>query len=1229
MKRLSKQFISVLLVLCMVMSFLGVFAAAETVTTAKLVTDVSSLKAGDQIIIAAAGYGYAMSTTQNSNNRGRAEITKSDDGTTITVGEDTQIITLAAGTIDGTFAFVVNDGKYLYAASSSGNYLRSGANLTESASWNITIDASTGIAGIVAAGTYTRNTMRYNTSGLFACYAASNTQKDLSIYIVTGSSEGADEPEPVGTTATLVTDGTSLNAGDKIIIVAAEMDFALSTTQNTNNRGQAAVVKNGTTLTFYEDTQVITLAEGAVAGTLALGVGNDTYLYAASSKSNYMKSGTTLDENASFNIDIDAGSGLASIVAVGANTRNTLRYNSSSSLFSCYAESNTMKDICIYMVEDTQGTGGSTGGSGDDSGSDSEDDTQKLNYTATLVTNTSALANGDQIFIVAFDHNYVLSTTQNTSNRGQTAAIKINNTLIAAPDAQPITLGAGIVSGTYSFGVGEGQYLYAAGSTANNLKTTSTLNENGSWNISFDAETGAAIVVAAGANTRNTIRYNISSSLFSCYLPTNTMHDILIYEVTGTTTEGDFGGSSEGGSTADDAGNSDALCNHNWSDGACTVCGETYILMVTTPTGYTSADQVVYVTKNGYIVNWGARGEEIDFLSTYATKFYSGEYTYASLSDLSSRELYTALQDLMTENHTTFTKYGSTTSSVDCRNFYAYTDCLLSNTDYVSTIYRGLYVSSVWNSAIYNQEHVWPNSKCIGENSTDIGDIMHLRPSNPSENSSRGNLAYGEGTGYYDPGMSVRGDVARTVLYMYTRWGNTNLWGTDGVFESQEILLKWIQQDPVDTWEMGRNDAVQSITGTRNVFVDYPEYAYLIFGEEIPANLSTPSNSNDSSCADGHSYTSKVTAPTCTTAGYTTYTCSACGNSYVGNPTAATGHSFVKGSCSVCGVKDPDYIEVVVPTLTLSYPSLSFEDEILYNVYYTLDNATSIVEMGLITFNSRLADGTINDAAEVIPGYVNSGSTYMVQSKGIPAKNLSDAVYFKVYAKLADGSYVYSGIAGYHAVAYANSVLNSNAAAKAKALVVAMLNYGAAAQEYFGYKTDALMNANLTAEQQALVSAYDPSMVQDVVKADSSKVGSFKMNGGYSNIYPTVSFEGAFSINFYFTPNKTVDKALTFYYWDAKTYASVDVLTAENATGVITMTQDGSNWGAAVAGIAAKAIDETVYVAAIYTSNGVSYPTSVISYSLGNYCKTIATNGEVFGAATAVYGFYAKAYFAA
>ena len=41
-----------------------------------------------------------------------------------------------------------------------------------------------------------------------------------------------------------------------------------------------------------------------------------------------------------------------------------------------------------------------------------------------------------------------------------------------------------------------------------------------------------------------------------------------------------------------------------------------------------------------------------------------------------------------------------------------------------------------------------------------------------------------------------------------------------------------------------------------------------------------------------HSYTSKVTAPTCTERGYTTHTCSECGDSYVDSYTAALGHSY-------------------------------------------------------------------------------------------------------------------------------------------------------------------------------------------------------------------------------------------------------------------------------------------------------------------------------------------------
>ncbi|MBQ7344456.1 MAG: hypothetical protein IJW45_00145, partial [Oscillospiraceae bacterium] len=154
MYRISKRIISMLLVISFLLS-MGLVAGATTSGTATLVTDVSSLSAGDQIIIVAADYDYALSTTQNTNNRGQAAVTKS--GSTVSYGSDVQVITLETGTVDGTFGFNVGDAGYLYAASSSGNYLKSTTTLSDNASWAITIDASTGGATITASGTYTNN----------------------------------------------------------------------------------------------------------------------------------------------------------------------------------------------------------------------------------------------------------------------------------------------------------------------------------------------------------------------------------------------------------------------------------------------------------------------------------------------------------------------------------------------------------------------------------------------------------------------------------------------------------------------------------------------------------------------------------------------------------------------------------------------------------------------------------------------------------------------------------------------------------------------------------------------------------------------------------------------------------------------------------------------------------------------------------------------------------------
>lgn len=267
----------------------------------------------------------------------------------------------------------------------------------------------------------------------------------------------------------------------------------------------------------------------------------------------------------------------------------------------------------------------------------------------------------------------------------------------------------------------------------------------------------------------------------------------------------------------------------------------------TTPTGYTKASDVSYPS-SGYIYNWGARGEDCVFLSTKAQSFYTGTNTFAEFSKLSgnsstsstpSSALYKALKSFMTSNHKYINSYKENNTLL------SYTDCTHESRK-ISSFYSGKKIGPSWDSAAtWNKEHTWPNSKGLG--GKDEEDVMMIRPTSVSENSDRHNWAYGYPAHgqYYDPnteGANVRGDCARIVLYNYTRWGNTsNMWGTSGVIESKEILLQWMKEDPVDTWEMGRNDSVQSITGTRNVFVDYPELAWLLFSQDVPTGMNTPS----------------------------------------------------------------------------------------------------------------------------------------------------------------------------------------------------------------------------------------------------------------------------------------------------------------------------------------------------------------------------------------------------
>ena len=133
-----------------------------------LVTSTDDLVAGAKYIIAS-GSQTAMGE-QRSNNRGETDISVSDSVATVS-DSSVQVITLETTDTEGQWAFNVGDG-YLYAASSSKNYLRTQTENDDNGKWTIAFGEN-GAATVTANGENTRNLLRYNLNDkIFSCYSS-------------------------------------------------------------------------------------------------------------------------------------------------------------------------------------------------------------------------------------------------------------------------------------------------------------------------------------------------------------------------------------------------------------------------------------------------------------------------------------------------------------------------------------------------------------------------------------------------------------------------------------------------------------------------------------------------------------------------------------------------------------------------------------------------------------------------------------------------------------------------------------------------------------------------------------------------------------------------------------------------------------------------------------------------------------------------------------------------
>ena len=242
---------------------------------------------------------------------------------------------------------------------------------------------------------------------------------------------------------------------------------------------------------------------------------------------------------------------------------------------------------------------------------------------------------------------------------------------------------------------------------------------------------------------------------------------------------------------------------------------------------------------------------------------------YDAAQGLTGPQLKTALYNII-KGHI---EYPYTASSTDVWDILKETDKDTANTDNVILLYTGWSVNAAqeYNNATgWSREHVWAKSR--GDFGTALGpgtDVHHLRPCDISVNSARNNRwfdncseQYIDGDGPTDsfpsstnwvwqPRDEVKGDVARMIFYMATRYvgenGEPDLvvidsipldnYTNDPVHAKLSTLLEWHKADTFDAYERNRNDVIYTYQGNRNPFIDHPEYVDSIWGQEPVTGL--------------------------------------------------------------------------------------------------------------------------------------------------------------------------------------------------------------------------------------------------------------------------------------------------------------------------------------------------------------------------------------------------------
>ena len=162
---------------------------APVTATYTLATTITSGKR--YVIVSGTDGDVKVMAGQNPNNRGTIDATVNDSE--LSISDEYEFIIESTNGGYTIYDESTESLGYLYAASSSSNYLRTQSDNNENGIWAIEID-NDGVATIVAQGSNTRNILRYNGSNnppIFSCYNSSSSVQGA-VYLY----EKVEEPTP-------------------------------------------------------------------------------------------------------------------------------------------------------------------------------------------------------------------------------------------------------------------------------------------------------------------------------------------------------------------------------------------------------------------------------------------------------------------------------------------------------------------------------------------------------------------------------------------------------------------------------------------------------------------------------------------------------------------------------------------------------------------------------------------------------------------------------------------------------------------------------------------------------------------------------------------------------------------------------------------------------------------------------------------------------------------------